>query len=43
VNGWSMALPAFAGAAFFKASALAILVLAACWSLAGSYYRREHQ
>jgi chromate transporter len=43
VNGWSMALAAFAGTAFFKASALTILVLAACWSLAGNYYRREHQ
>jgi chromate transporter len=42
VNGWGMALLAFAGAAFFKVSALAILVLAGVWSLARGYYRREN-
>jgi chromate transporter len=43
VNGWTMALLAFAGAAFFKAGALMILVLGALWSLARCYYRQEHK
>ena len=43
VNGWAMAFLAFAGAAFFKASAPAILLLAAFWSLARCYYLREHK
>ena len=41
-GGWSMALIAFAAAAFFKISALTILVLAGLWSLIKAYYLREH-
>ncbi len=42
VNGWSMALLAFAAAAFFNVSALVILVLAALWSVAKAFYKREY-
>lgn len=40
---WAMALLAFGGAAFFKVNALAILVLAALWSLGRGLYAREHR
>jgi len=43
LNGWAMALFAFSGAAFFKTSAPTILLLGAFWSLARSYYLREHK
>jgi len=43
LNGWGIALIAFAGAAFFKVSSLAILVLGASWSMARYYYLREHK
>lgn len=43
VNGWAMALLAFAGAVVFKAGALTILLLGALWSLARCFYRREHK
>ena len=43
LNGWGIALIAFAGAAFFRVSSLAILVLGALWSLGRYYYLREHK
>ena len=43
LNGWMLAFLAFAGAAFFKASSPAILLLAAIWSLARCYYLRDHK
>jgi chromate transporter len=43
VNGWGVALLAFGGAAFFRVSSLAILVLGALWSLGRYYYLREHR
>jgi chromate transporter len=43
LNGWGIALIAFAGAAFLKANSLAILVAGAVWSLARYYYLREHR
>jgi len=42
INGWVMALIAFAGAAFFSISSLTILMLAALWSFARAYYLREN-
>lgn len=41
VNGWIVALIAFAGAAFFNISSPMILVLATVWSFARAYYKRE--
>jgi chromate transporter len=43
VNGWAMALLAFAGVACFKTSTLMILVLGAFWSLGRCYYKQEHK
>lgn len=43
LNGWGIALIAFAGAAFFKTSSLAILFMGGAWSLARYYYLREHR
>jgi chromate transporter len=42
VSGWITALLAFAGAAFFKAGTLVILVLGIIWSLARCFYQQEH-
>jgi chromate transporter len=43
VNDCAMALLAFSGAAFFKASASTILLIGVFWSLARCYYLREHK
>ena len=43
VSGWAMAFIAFAGAAFLKLSAPAVLLIGASWSLARCYYLREHK
>ena len=43
LNGWGIALIAFSGAAFFRVSSLAILVLGALWSLGRYCYLREHK
>ena len=43
VNGWAMAFLAFAGAAFLKVGAPAILLIGASWSLARCYYLREYK
>ena len=40
---WAVALLAFSFASFFKVNALALLVLAALWSLVRARFREEHQ
>jgi chromate transporter len=40
---WFIALLAFALASFLKVNALALLVLAAIWSLGRAHFRQEHQ
>jgi chromate transporter len=41
-SGWTLALVAFAGSAFFHISSLTILVLGALWAFARAYYLREN-
>jgi chromate transporter len=42
LNAWLVAIAAFLAAALFKVSGLTILVAAGLWSLARSWYGREH-
>ena len=42
LNAWAMALVTFAAVAFFKVSALPVLVLAGVWSVARAWYLREN-
>jgi chromate transporter len=42
-NTWFVALAAFVAAALFKVSGLTILIVAGLWSLAKSWYAREHR
>jgi len=42
VNAWIVAIAAFVAAALFKVSGLTILIAAGLWSLANSWFKREH-